>query len=260
MRLANSLVGNRPDAAVLEATLHGPVLRFHAAVDLAVTGAETAIPHGRSMSVEAGDVLRFGPVIGGARSYLAFRGGVVCTPTLGSRSTDSHNAIGPRPLAAGDRIELGDAGVEPTGARWSATPEPQPNPGVLRVLPGPHGDPRSLTRHRFEVSAVSDRVGLRLIGGPVRDLPHAQVASLAMVTGAVQVPPDGHPIVLLADHGTTGGYPVVAVVISADIGVLAQLVPGNPVQFDLVTLEQAVEAFVSQQQWLRTAVARLDLL
>jgi len=259
LRRANQLAGNPPGAAGLEFTLGRAVLRFSRDVLAAVTGAAAAVtlasgpdqepagvPFDAVFGVPAGGLLRIGAPAAGLRTYLAVRGGVDVPAVLGSRSADLLSGLGPAPLRAGDLLPLGSAG--PAGA--ITTPAARPGPGraaaltgpaALRVRPGPRDDwfaPGAiglLCGADYIVTPASDRTGVRLDG---RALPRArgrtgELASEGVVTGALQVPPDGSPILLLADHPVTGGYPVLAVVQSADIGLAAQLRPGHRVRFTL---------------------------
>lgn len=250
--LANRLVGNPADAAVVEVALGGLVLRAGRAAWIAVTGApcpvwvdDRPVGHGRPERVAAGSELRLGPVVRGVRSYLALAGGVAVEPVLGSRSTDTLGGVGPAPLAPGDPLPLGarvgvpaavDAAVPGRGSGGARS-------GLLRVDPGPRadwfGEPAALAlavlcASAYVVGSASDRIGLRLQGPPLArlaDRDGQELASEAMVLGAVQVPPDGQPVVFLADHPTTGGYPVVAVVRRHDLAGCAQLAPGEAVRF-----------------------------
>lgn len=241
-RLANRLVGNEPDAPLLELTLTGPVLRALAPCVVAVTGpalapvvgGEAAPPY-TSLALAAGDELRFAPTGVGARSYLALAGGVASRRFLGSASVDLRGLVG-RPLRAGDvlgraaarRAVAGRGFVPHGGARRGAGPFGSVT--TLRLLPGPQHEPEAwaaLTGAPFEVSAA-DRVGVRLAGAPV---PGGEVTSEGVPVGAVQVPPGGSPIVLLADRGTLGGYAKPALVHPADLPRLAQLRPGDRVRF-----------------------------
>ncbi|MEO3754061.1 biotin-dependent carboxyltransferase family protein [Streptomyces sp. B6B3] len=245
-RLANRLVGNPPGAATLETTLTGCALRPRCPVTVAVTGAPSPVtvdgrpaPWGAAVRVPAGAELVVGPATAGVRGYLAVGGGVAVPPVLGSRATDLLSGLGPPPLADGQVLPLGPPGAPPPAA--DAVPHPAP-PAVLslRLRPGPRDDwfPADaldlLARGDYQVASASNRVGLRTAGPPLRRAPHAEGAELpseGMVLGAVQLPPDGRPVVFLADHPTTGGYPVIGVVPEADLAAAAQAAPGTPVRF-----------------------------
>ncbi|MHA5053533.1 5-oxoprolinase subunit C family protein [Streptomyces sp. SD15] len=244
--LANRLVGNPAEAAVLETTLNGCALRPRSAVTVAVTGAPCPVtvdrrptPWGAPVRVPAGALLDIGPARAGVRSYVAVAGGVAVEPVLGSRSTDLLSGLGPPPLANGMVLPLG----HPDGvhARVDVVPHPgPPSELVLRVAPGPRDDwftasaLRTLTTGTYRVSSASNRIGLRTEGPSLERTVSGELPSEGMVLGAVQVPPDGRPVVFLADHPTTGGYPVVAVVRAADLPAAAQAVPGTPVRFMVV--------------------------
>lgn len=244
--LANRLVGNRPDAATVEATAGGLRLRTDSAVLVSVTGAAVpldvdgrAAPLNAPLSLRAGSVLSLGTPWAGLRSYVAVRGGIDVPAVLGSRSTDSLSGLGPAPLAAGDRLPVGVlAADEPVVD--VAPVAPPPGQPVLRVLPGPRHDwlvPSSwrlLTAAEWTVTAHSDRVGLRLSGPPLARAREEELPSEGLVPGAIQVPPDGAPVLFLADHPVTGGYPVLAVVVTADLPLAGQLRPGDAVRFRAV--------------------------
>ena len=241
--LANRLVGNRPAAAVLEVTAGGLRIRAERAVLVAVTGAPVPVTiDGRAVSfagpvpVPSGAVIGLGNPRTGLRSYLAVRGGIDVPPTLGSRSTDTLSGLGPAPLTTGVRLPVGtDAGEEPI-VDIAPVGAPPDRP-VLRVLPGPRRDWLAddawpvLLGAEWRVGADSDRVGLRLAGPRLRRGRDEELPSEGLVPGAVQVPPDGAPVLFLADHPVTGGYPVLAVVVTADLGAVAQLRPGDVVRF-----------------------------
>ncbi|AXI76631.1 5-oxoprolinase subunit C family protein [Peterkaempfera bronchialis] len=242
-RLANRLVGNGEGAAVLETTLGGVAVRASAPVVAAVTGAPAPVtvdgrpvPWGAPVAVAAGAVLEVGAVTHGVRSYVAFAGGVAVPPVLGSRSADLLSGLGPAPLAVGDRLPLGEDGGVPVHAEVVPLPGP-PLELVLRLEPGPRADwfgpdaTAVLARARYRVAAASNRVALRTEGPPLERVRGGELPSEGMVLGAVQVPPDGRPVVFLADHPTTGGYPVVGVVPEEDLAAAAQAVPGIPLRF-----------------------------
>ncbi|MER5293619.1 biotin-dependent carboxyltransferase family protein [Streptomyces pharetrae] len=241
--LVNRLVGNRPEAAVLETTLTGCAVRPRSDLSVAVGGAPCAVTvdgrpaaWGAPVRVPAGALLEAGPARAGVRSYLGVSGGIAVEPVLGSRSTDLLSGLGPVPLTDGAVLPLGTPG-EPH-ARVDTAPQPAPPAElVLRVTPGPRDDwftaraLRDFTSRAYRVSAASNRIGLRTEGPALERARSGELPSEGMVLGAVQVPPDGRPVVFLADHPTTGGYPVIAVVRSADLPAAAQAVPGTPVRF-----------------------------
>jgi len=238
--LANRVVGNAPEAACLEVLLGGLELSAEHGVWVAVTGAlcevvvdERPRDFGAAVRVPAGGTLRLGRPASGLRTYVAVAGGIAVEPVLGSRSTDTFGRVGPPPVRIGDVLPVGEPARAPVPVD---TPRP-PSPGPLRLLPGPRadrvaGDPVVLLcRTSYTVSPDSDRIGLRLLGEPLPLATKGELPSEGMVLGAVQVPPDGRPVVFLADHPTTGGYPVVAVVDERDLWQCAQLRPGEAVGF-----------------------------
>jgi len=250
-RLANRVVGNPDDAAVLEITLMGPTLRLVTSTLLAVTGAHfdvtlggLPLPPFAAHRAPAGSTLQIGDGEG-ARAYLAVHGGIAVPELLGSASTDLRSGFGGyegRALRAGDRLSIGRATASGTGRRWTGH---LATTGPIRIVPGPHHDrfgPDALTRAAWAVGTAADRTGVRLVG-PALPATEVEVASMGLPLGAIQVPPDGQPIVMLADRPVTGGYPVPACVIRADVGRVAQLRTADGVQFASVSLEEAQEAF-----------------
>ena len=243
LKLANRLVGNEEGAAGLEATLSGPALRFPQAAVVAVTGAEVPVTVdgerfevNAALDLPAGSVLDVGSATAGLRPYIAVRGGIEAEPMLGSRSRDTLSALGPEPLARGDRLAIG----EPTRPRPAIAVAPVPVPEkttIVRVTPGPRADwfgpggLELLAGEEWTVSPDSNRSATRLDGSPLARLHEEELRSEGMVEGAVQVRHSGLPMVLLADHPTTGGYPVIAVVAAADLPKVAQARPGEPVRF-----------------------------
>ena len=229
--LANRLVGNGPDAALLEVTLGGFAARVTAGTWVAVTGAGR--PHARAQWLAAGEHLEVGTPATGVRSYVAVAGGIAVAPVLGSRATDTLAWVGPPRVADGAELPLGPATGEP---RPLDTPRP-PRRGPLRLHPGPHasyfaeGALAAVCVAPYAVRPESNRVGLRLQGDVVPRRGSAELPSEGMVLGSVQVPPDGQPVVLLADHPPTGGYPVLGVVHPGDLWQCAQLRPGETVGF-----------------------------
>ncbi|TDC52646.1 biotin-dependent carboxyltransferase [Jiangella ureilytica] len=253
-RLANRLVGNHEGAAAVEFLLGGLAVRFRRTATVALTGAPAdarvgggAGGEGRGrgaafnapFSVRAGESLRVGRPASGLRSYLAVRGGIGVPPVLGSRSWDSLARIGPPPLRAGDLLPIGSGHDGEPVVDVAPVAEPAGGVATLRVLPGPRSEwfaPDALDTlfaTPYEVTAESDRVGLRLAGAPLAAAAPgaAELAPEGMVTGALQVPPSGRPVLFLADHPVTGGYPVVGVVLTADLPLAAQLRPGDELRF-----------------------------
>lgn len=244
--LVNRLVGNTPDAAVLETTLTGCAVRPRSTVTVAVGGAACPVTvdgrpvaWGAPVRVPAGSVLEVGAATQGVRGYLAVSGGIAVEPVLGSRSTDLLSGLGPAPLTDGTVLPLGP--VTGPHARVDVAPQPRPPAElVLRVTLGPRDDwftpdaVRTFTSRPYRVSSASNRIGLRTEGPALERARTGELPSEGMVLGAVQVPPNGRPMVFLADHPTTGGYPVIGVVRTADLPAVAQALPGTPVRFTAV--------------------------
>ncbi len=248
-RLANRLVANPADRATIEITLGGFAARvLGGSVDIAVTGADAVpavdgIPFGTNSirRIRPGQVISLGSPAVGMRSYLAVRGGIDVEPVLGSRSHDTLSRIGPPPPRPGELLPIGDpAGGFPevevapvTGIEMGAV--------ELRVIRGPRDDwftdPDALIVADWVTSGRSDRVGVRLEGAALTHRrPEQQLPSEGMTRGAVQVPPNGQPVILGADHPVTGGYPVIGVLLDADTDRLAQLRPGQRVRLRWVTV------------------------
>lgn len=236
-RLANRLVGNPSGAAGLEVTLGGLVLRASASTTIAVTGADCPLTVGgrafglnAPITLPAGAELSLGVASAGLRCYVAVRGGIDVPPVLGSRSTDTLGKLGPPPIAAGTLLPVGDDALGFPCVDLAPRP-PFPVAPVLRVTPGPRRDwftdPARLLSTVYTVSPDSDRVGLRLVGPPLERARDGELPSEPCVPGSLQVPPSGQPILFHADHPTTGGYPVIAVVDEEDLDVAAQLRPGQ---------------------------------
>ncbi len=187
--------------------------------------------------VPDGATLRLGPPSTGLRSYLAVRGGIETPPVLGSRSTDVLSGVGPDPLAAGDRLPIGRATTAYPGVDVVPVQLPEGGDVVLRVVDGPRADwftpagRAALLSDAYEVTADSNRVGMRLSGPELERARDDELPSEGMVCGALQVPPSGQPTLFLADHPVTGGYPVIAVVVAADVPLAAQVRPGQRVLF-----------------------------
>lgn len=242
---ANRLVGNHPGAATLEVTAGGLVLRSAGSTIVAVTGARTEVtvntrPRGdwSRIHLRDNDLLSIEAPSNGLRSYFAVRGGIEVPEVLGSRSTDTLSGTGPAPVRTGDRLQVGGlTGTLPTEDQFPP-PAPIGDPVELRVTPGPRDDwfttasVQALLRASWTVTPHIDRVGIRLRGEePLHRSRREELPSEGMVPGALQVPPEGHPVLFLADHPVTGGYPVIAVVVRADLPLAAQLRPGYRVRF-----------------------------
>ena len=280
MAAANLLAGNPPRAAGIELTLGRAEFRAGGGCTLAVAGAPADItlrtgeggqasqrPFGAAFAVPDGGVVSIGPPTAGLRSYLAVSGGITTPAELGSRSADLHSGVG-GPLRAGAILPVGRPAPAPGERQGSLSPTagagvgPLPGAGRrlqrsgrfpargaitrLRIVPGPRTDwfaPRALPAllgSVYKVAAASNRTGLRLDGQALTRSGEAELPSEGVVTGALQVPHDGQPILLLSDHPTVGGYPVIAVLATADIGLAAQLRPGDKIAFTVTSVAEAV--------------------
>lgn len=259
LRDANRAVGNEADAAVLE-SVGGAVLRFHGDGVAAVTGAigeltltnatgnTRSIPHGAPFATVDADELTLGHPTHGLRYVIGIRGGLAAASALGSRASDTLAGLGPDPLAVGDAIAIGDA------ARSAVDPRP-----VVRDLPasgdlveleitlGPRDDwftasaLKTLTTREWLVTPRSDRVGIRLQGDvPLQRAVEGELPSEGAVTGAIQVPPDGQPVLFLPDHPLTGGYPIIGALTDRCLDLAAQLPPGARIRFRISRIEEGL--------------------
>ena len=237
--LANRLVGNDSGAAVLEVTNGGLQLRAEHDVLVVTTGARCIgpFPHNAPTPLGAGQTLRLGSPATGMRTYLAVRGGFTLDPVLGSRSTDLLSGLGPAPVRSGDALVVGEGAAAMPPVDIAPVADPEGGMVSVSVLPGPRLDWLTgqawalLVGQAYRVTSDSNRVGLRLDGVPLERARDCELASEAMVRGALQIPPSGRPVLFLADHPVTGGYPVMAYVIDDDVDRCAQLRPGQSVRF-----------------------------
>jgi len=278
-RLANALVGNCPDDACLEVTLSGPQLQFDVERVIAVTGAEfamtvdgTVVDTGRPFRVAKGSRLTFGARRKGARAFVAVAGGLAVPPVLGSRSTHLPTKMGGwfgRQLETDDLLPLGP--VLPSRPPHRSVPTHRPSPAnapdpihttptrdsgpvVVRVLPGPQqqyfqDDAIAILQSApYLVTPESNRMGFRLRGPRLGQARGADIVSDATALGSLQVPSSGQPILLMADRQTTGGYPKLATVITADLALVAQLAPGDQFRFEACTLRDALTALIVRER------------
>jgi biotin-dependent carboxylase-like uncharacterized protein len=245
--LANRLVANTSARAGIEVTFGGFAARVHDVggdgLAIAVTGADAdpavdGIPFGTNSIhfVHDGQVISLGVPRTGLRSYLAVRGGIDVDAVLGSRSYDVMSAIGPRPLASGDMLTVGARDADFPELEQAPVAAIDDGPLELRVVPGPRddwfADPDALVRTEWVTSERSDRVGIRLTGAPLQARwPDRQLPSEGSLRGSIQLPPNGLPVILGPDHPVTGGYPVIGVVVDADVDLTAQARPGQHVRF-----------------------------
>lgn len=282
-RLGNVLVGNDPESAALEITLNGPTVRFSQDTLIAVTGADIAVTVGgaplpmyRAVMVRHDVPVAFGHCRRGARAYLAVRGGFAPEAVLGSRSTNMRAKFGGvegRALRAGDRVAVASPYREmlplarmmvQSAMSWVAAPQPAGALGcatgdggeTVRFLPGPQWERftpaarKAFEQGAFTVSNQSDRMGYRLEGSALALTSPLEMVSEAVSFGTVQVPPGGAPIVLMADRQSVGGYPKIAYVISADLPLLAQAMPGMALRFRAVTAEAAQRELLATEDRL----------
>jgi len=290
-RVANMLVGNDDDAATLEASLLGPGITFDEPAVIALAGGDLSatisgndVAPWHALTVPQGAMLRFGEARVGCRAYIAVAGGIDVAPVFGSRSTYLRAQFGGlegRALRSGDVLNPGipsptaeriTAALRASGTtavgRWtvanSARPAYNDDP-IVRVIPGAHHEllddtsRERLVSSTFRVSSNSDRMGYRLSGVELSLRQPTELLSEAVAFGTIQLPPGGEPIVLMADHQTTGGYPRIGEVATVDLPLIAQLKPGDRLRFRLVSVEKAQQAYLAQERDLSMARAAIRL-
>jgi biotin-dependent carboxylase-like uncharacterized protein len=252
LRAGNLLVGNAENAAALEMTLAGGEFEFESGAVIALTGSDfdAGLPRWTPVEVKAGEVVRCRGTKAGARCYLAVRGGIDAPLTLGSASAHLLTGVGGRALRKGDRLTIGDAAIR--RPRRAAANLPQwARAASVRVTDGPQAAwfADELYASTYTVAEECNRMGIRLKGAA---MPSAAGGMLTegVALGAIQIPPDGQPIVLFVEHQTTGGYPKPANVISADFWQLGQMRPRDEVRFERVTMDRALELLQAQEKWL----------
>ena len=250
-RLGARLLAQEYASAALEVTFGGLEVRASGDLMLALTGAEAPatvddrqVGYRSPIPLRNGQTLRIGTPAVGLRTYVSVRGGVDVPAVLGSRATDTLSGIGPPPVQPGDLLPVGPSPATFPIVDHAPAPQPTAAPLVLRALAGPREDwlaaPTDLTAETWTVSSRSDRVGIRLEGPALQRNPSRagqELPSEGVVRGAIQVPTGGEPVLFLADHPVTGGYPVVAVVREDDVDAAAQAVPGQPVRIVLVAIK-----------------------
>jgi antagonist of KipI len=272
-RIANALAGNDPRLALLEVTLIGPEIQFDDDRVVAVAGAEfdmsldgRTVPHHAAFRVGPGSRLRFGRRVRGTRSYVAIGGGIAVPMVLGSRSTHLVSRVGGfegRALAAGDRVPLGEAARtagkadRADGNRIVRAPAAIPDHHArVRVLAGPQRERfvdealDVLQSAPYTIATDSDRMGFRLQGAAIDRRSSVDIISDATPLGVLQVPASGQPLLLMADRQTTGGYPKIATVISADIPLAGQLGPGDTIAFEVCSRRDALAALIAHERAL----------
>lgn len=266
--VGNRLVGNRPDAALFEATAVAPTLRFHRDCTIAITGGDCQVVSGwtgqagwSASAIAKGSLLNLGPVAPGLRAYIAVRGGLEVPKVLGSRSLCARGAFGGgfgRALRQRDQVAIGKlTAAEPLTKAWPVSHRlPLRGPWEIRVLAGPHTDAFDdgtldrLSATACRVTPAVDRMGLRL-ETPGLHVDAGEILTTPVTAGAIQVTPSGELIALLVDHPTTGGYPVIATVIRADLPLLAQARPGDTIRFRSVAVAEATRARRRLMDWLQ---------
>lgn len=290
-RVANLIVGNEEGAALLEMAQIGPDLLFERDAlvawnggDFDVTVGGEPMPRDRAVQVQVGETVSIGIARGGLRAWLAIAGGIDVPPVMGSRTTYRRGGFGGhegRPLIAGDvlstyvpgeraeAIRKGLAAVQKRATSWTVRPETMGKPsitGVVRAMRGPEWDwfsddaQRDFFAADWEATREADRMGVRLQGPALTMVKPREMISAAVNTGVVQVPPSGHPIVLLPSRQTVGGYPRLAAVAAVDIGRFTQLRPGEKVRFEKISLPTAQALWLARERDLtrvKLGLARL---
>ena len=266
MTVANRLCGNCDSAPVLEMTVLGVTTRFTQDTVICVSGADFGakindkpIKRNKAYKINNGDILSMGAAKSGMRAYLAVAGGIVGEYVFGSASTNLKFAFGGhfgKKLQSGDVLSIG-TGAFPLGEidKWEIPESEYSKDAQLRVVLGPQNemftneDIRLFLSQEYEVTAQSDRMGIRLSGEPLKSKNGMDIISDGIVFGSVQVPNSGEPIILMADHQTTGGYAKIATVISVDLPRASQLLAGNTVRFKSVTVEEAEQEAKKQKRF-----------
>jgi antagonist of KipI len=267
LRIGNRLLGNPDGTAALEMTLGGGTFTFERAAVIAATGADfgpsldgVALPMWTSIEIREGETVKFGASRSGARAYLCVQGGIAVEPFLGSASTHVLSGLGGfegRALRKGDRVKLGAANsyFRKTALSPKALESLQPLK-VIRVTDGPQSDwfpePawKTLCGNTFRISEQSNRMGIRLEGPPISLDTSREMITEGVSLGAIQVPPSGQPIILFVEQQTTGGYPKIANVISADLHSLGQLRPRDEIRFERIEMSEARSLLIRQEALL----------
>jgi antagonist of KipI len=266
-QIANLLVGNDANAPALEITLLGPTLQFETTATIALSGYGTnvSLPINAVFEVAAGTTLVVGSLSEGARAYLAVRGGLAIAPVMGSCSTFLPAKIGGfqgRALRSGDKVAIGER-IHGGPRRLSSSSYAKllPRDAPIHVTPSlqsdwfDHDTSKRFYQQPFTVTDLSNRSGLRLAGEPILCTHGGELLTEGIALGAVQVPPDGQPIVLFVDQQTTGGYPKIANVVAADLPRIGQLRPRDEICFQPVNIPAAIELLREQEHALRAAFA-----
>lgn len=267
-RIANLLVGNPEECAILEITVIGPRFSVLQEADVAFTGAEMGatlnnkpVETWTSFRVKRGDVLTIGQIKNGCRAYMAVTGGIEVPIVMGSRSTHIGGMLGGhcgRPFRKGDFLHKGQGILLNKHRRLSSLYRPNyQSEIVLRVIPGPQDfyfreGLETFFKSAFSVSARADRMGYRLNGPKIKFLENMSesIISEPIVPGSVQIPADGQPIILLVEQ-TVGGYAKIATVISTDLPKLAQAIPGNTIRFKPITIEESHRLYLNNEKLIK---------
>ena len=278
MRVANLLVGNREDQAGLETMLLGPGIRFLTEVVVAVTGGDLqpkrnrqSIEMWRSHAFQKDDVLSFGSAVSGFRAYIAVAGGIAVPRLMGSRSTNLPSGFGGhqgRTLKKEDILVCDDPRGPKIESERFFNPEWAPqysDKWKIRVVLGPQDDHfpddsrATFSKNTYTMSQNSDRTGIRLEGPEIRCKPdvEASIVSEGVIAGSIQIPGDGKPIIILGET-VTGGYRKIATVISADLPLLGQIKPGDGIQFEVVSLEEAHRALQKMEEWINNIKRKIN--
>lgn len=274
--LADILVGNDENEAVLEVTMMGPIMEFTEDELIAVTGGDLGVkvdgnplPRYEAVLIKAGQTVSFGGMYGGSRAYVAFAGGLDVPVVMGSRSTNLKAKIGGiegRKLGAGDEIGFRSpkTWLPNMAARKLLLPELSSREHTLRVVMGPQDDCfteegiSTFLGSAYTISNEYDRMGCRMEGPVIAHKNGGDIITDGISFGAVQVPSHGNPIVMMADHQTTGGYTKIANVISVDLPVLAQCMPGMKIHFEKVTVDEAQALYCKEKEEFDALAKRLN--
>lgn len=274
--LANILVGNGEQEAVIEVTMMGPMIEFTEDNILALTGGDLGakldgapMPRYEAVPVKKGQTLTFGGMMGGTRAYIAVSGGLDIPVVMGSRSTNLKSGIGGyhgRKLGAGDEIGFSapKTWLPNMAKRKLPMPDYSAKEYTLRVVMGPQDDCftekgiATFLGSTYTISNEYDRMGCRMQGDVIEHKNGGDIITDGISFGAVQVPSHGNPIVMMADHQTTGGYTKIANVISVDLPVLAQCMPGYRIHFKKVGIEEAQDLYCAEKEEFRALREKLD--
>lgn len=265
--IANALVGNMQESACVEFQMTGGRMAVEGGtLTIALAGAKSSlsiggrqVPVGQSALAKSGEIIRIGPARKGVFAYLAVAGGFDLEPEMGSLSFHRRSKMGGEALKSGDRLPV----KETNNSELLIVESPTPRSGPIRIVAGPQVDsfkPGELNRFcsgRYIVRPDSDRMAFRLSGPNIEHSGDANIISDGVLPGSIQVPGEGIPIVLMRDCQTTGGYPKIATVISADLDRLAQTAPNEAVRFSPVSLDEAIAAAREANEWLQRLLATI---